>query len=75
MGGPTAWVAGTTGKDACWDEDYGDSGGWVEGKNSAPSDLQKDVRLWAEGNSEAEGMLLGVFDSMDEWARGEGSCK
>jgi len=33
--GPTAWVVGTTDKDACWDQDYADGAGggngWVEG--------------------------------------------
>ena len=64
VGGPTAWVAGTTGKDACWDEDYGDSGGWVEGKNSAPScepgkcgpegDPQEGIRMDADEGNEAD---------------------
>ncbi len=37
VGGPTAWVAGTTDKDACYDQDYADGAGsgngWVEGEN------------------------------------------
>ena len=34
---PTAWVVGTTDKDACWDQGYADGAGsgngWVEGSN------------------------------------------
>ncbi len=48
VGGPTAWVAGTTDKDACWDGTYGDSGGWVEGKNQAAPELQDEVRNLAD---------------------------
>jgi type IV pilus assembly protein PilA len=37
VGGPTAWVVGTTDKDACYDQDYADDAGsgngWVEGEN------------------------------------------
>ena len=29
--GPVAWVKGTKDKDPCWDKNFGDSGGWVEG--------------------------------------------
>ncbi len=48
VGGPTAWVAGTTDKDACWDGTYGDSGGWIEGKNKAAPELQDEVRNLAD---------------------------
>ena len=47
--GPTAWVVGTTDKDACWDVDYGDSGGWVEGTNYFDAiDEQDTVRQMAD---------------------------
>ena len=30
---PKPWIVGTTDKAACWDPDYGSSGGWLEGSN------------------------------------------
>ena len=49
--GPVAWVAGTTDKDACWDQDYADGAGggdgWVVGANSYGTN-QEQIRVWTD---------------------------
>jgi hypothetical protein len=66
--GSTAWVVGTTDKDACWDQAYadregGDGNGWVEGPNNSLPSLQEVIRQAAEeGSTDEDSEWFGIGD-------------
>ena len=57
---PKPWVVGTTDKDACWDPDYGSSGGWLEGSNFLDDIPAYTVSLQAVPRVCADGYRTGV---------------
>jgi len=60
--GSTAWVVGTTDKDACWDQAYADGAGggngWVEGTNRFDEEEEQEtVRQMADTGVDWSGRL------------------